>query len=121
MFNWQVLIAVELLVAKYKLFQMENSKSEGSFYFRSIYPNLIYFFFRITGLDPAGPNFFPPVYEKPLSPSDGRFVDTIQSDNFFIGTSVPLGHVSFFPNNGTVQPGCAPFKLNSVFDFITGE
>lgn len=76
-------------------------------------------YFRISGLDPAGPNFFPPIQEKPLNPRDGHFVDTIQSDNFFIGTPVPLGHVSFFPNNGTVQPGCAPVKLNNFFDFIT--
>lgn len=79
-------------------------------------------FYRITGLDPAGPNFTPtPIYETPLSPRDGDFVDTIQSDNFFIGTSVPLGHVSFFPNNGSVQPGCAPLRLNNFFDFITGK
>lgn len=122
LFTWQVHIAVELLVARYKHFQMENSKLEGNFKARINLSKInCFFFIRITGLDPAGPNFFPPVYEKPLSPSDGRFVDTIQSDNFFIGTSVPLGHVSFFPNNGSVQAGCAPFKLNSVFDFITGK
>lgn len=121
-FTQQALIVVELLVEKYKNFLMENTRLEG----KNLFPikhlkKINYISLRITGLDPAGPNFFPPIYENPLGPSDGEFVDTIQSDNFFIGTSVPLGHASFFPNNGSVQQGCPPLKLNSFFDFITSE
>lgn len=126
MISRQVHIHAELLEEKFKHFQMKNSSWEGlsrhttGIKFILLILRLIPIY-RITGLDPAGPNFFPPVYENPLSPQDGDFVDTIQSDNFFIGTSVSLGHVSFYPNNGTVQPGCAPLRLNSFFDFITGE
>ncbi|KAG5681259.1 hypothetical protein PVAND_010710 [Polypedilum vanderplanki] len=73
---------------------------------------------RVTGLDPARPKFFPAVYENPLSPKDAHFVDTIQTDNFFIGAVPPLGHASFYPNNGELQPGCPPLRLKSIRDIV---
>lgn len=37
---------------------------------------------RITALDPAGPVFYPPnVIIKPLSPTDGVFVDVVEYVN----------------------------------------
>jgi hypothetical protein len=72
-------------------------------------------------LDPARPKFFPAIYENPLSPKDAHFVDTIQTDNFFIGAVAPLGHASFYPNNAEVQPGCPSVKVKSIYDFVTRE
>ena len=79
------------------------------------------YLFRITGLDPAKWRFFPPVHENPLGPKDADFVDTIQTDNFFVGAIVPLGHASFYPNNADVQPGCPPFRANNFYNFISCE
>jgi hypothetical protein len=62
--------------------------------------------------------FFPAIYELPLSTKDAHFVDTIQSDNFMIGAVVPLGHASFYPNNGELQPGCPSLQIGGIFAFI---
>ncbi|XP_025161589.1 phospholipase A1 member A-like [Harpegnathos saltator] len=61
---------------------------------------------RITGLDPAGPNFndYP---ELCLSSSDARFVDIIHTDQGYYGINLNRGTVDFFPNGGyRLQPGC---------------
>ncbi|XP_070496112.1 phospholipase A1 member A-like isoform X2 [Chironomus tepperi] len=81
------------------------------------YSNNKFKFARITGLDPAGPNFFPPISEEPLGTKDATYVDTIHSDTFFIGTKNAIGHVSFFPNYKMVQPGCPAFSLISFYDY----
>jgi phosphatidic acid-selective phospholipase A1 len=85
----------------------------------TIHHNSSHLLFRITGLDPAKWKFFPAVYENPLGKNDAIFVDTIQTDNFFVGAIVPLGHASFYPNNAEVQPGCPPLRTNSFYDFIS--
>ncbi|XP_070571895.1 pancreatic lipase-related protein 2-like [Ptychodera flava] len=78
-------------------------------------------FSRITGLDPAGPDFEEPdgARDKMLSKSDAEFVDVIHTNgydegfwpNFYpvnhFGTLIPLGDVDFYPNYGTEQPGCS--------------
>ncbi|XP_070501948.1 phospholipase A1 member A-like [Chironomus tepperi] len=74
---------------------------------------------RITGLDPSKFKTYSFGYEKPLQPSDAVFVDTIQSDGFFIGTRIPLGHVTFLPNNADVQPGCPPFRNDNFYNYIS--
>lgn len=77
------------------------------------------FVYRITGLDPAGPGFYPVAYEQPLNPEDAEFVDSIHSDVFFVGTKYPNGHVDFYPNYNMVQPTCPPLKIDTFFDFVT--
>lgn len=79
---------------------------------------ILYFVQRITGLDPAGPYFFPTTFEQPLSPEDALFVDAIHSDTFFIGTKFRVGHADFYPNYNMVQPSCPPFSFNTFFDFV---
>ncbi|XP_011505791.1 PREDICTED: lipoprotein lipase-like, partial [Ceratosolen solmsi marchali] len=60
---------------------------------------------RITGLDPAGPNFNYP--EAHLSMNDAAFVDTIHTDAGAYGTARLSATVQFYVNKGyRVQPGC---------------
>lgn len=69
-------------------------------------------FYRITGLDPAGPLFFavrPAFVEHfALEGSDAEMVDIIHTDRDFYGFSESTGTADFYPNGGTrYQPGCA--------------
>lgn len=64
---------------------------------------------RITGLDPAGPTFFPlNPFISPLNAFDAKFVDIIHTDSLVMGATVATGHVDFWPNGG-FQPNCPPF------------
>ncbi|XP_057318075.1 pancreatic triacylglycerol lipase-like [Microplitis mediator] len=66
---------------------------------------------RITGLDPAEPNFQGMPSHIRLDWTDAQLVDVIHTDGksiFFLGygMSQPCGHLDFYPNNGKEQPGC---------------
>ncbi|CAG7727550.1 unnamed protein product [Allacma fusca] len=62
---------------------------------------------RITGLDPAGPEFdIHELNEIKLDKDDARFVDIIHTCSGRLGTSKDLGHVDFYMNNGKSQPRC---------------
>ncbi|NWI15944.1 LIPH Lipase, partial [Crypturellus soui] len=85
---------------------------------------------RITGLDPAGPLYRGKLPSERLDPGDAQFVDVIHSDTDGLGYREALGHVDFYPNGGTDQPGCPQtifsglqyFKCDhqrSVFLFIS--
>lgn len=63
---------------------------------------------RITGLDPAGPLYRGKPPSERLDPTDAQFVDVIHSDTDGLGYADALGHVDFYPNGGTDQPGCPP-------------
>lgn len=78
-------------------------------------------YFRITGLDPAGPGFYPPLIDKPLSPKDAHFVDVIHTDTIWVGTDQIEGHVDFFTNFGQVQPGCTNLSLHNFRDFTDSK
>ncbi|RZC34310.1 inactive pancreatic lipase-related protein 1, partial [Asbolus verrucosus] len=77
---------------------------------------------RITGLDPAEPHFAkakPPVR---LDRSAAKYVDIVHTDaSQFIrgglGMSERIGHVDYYPNGGTDQPGCG----KSVVQYISDE
>lgn len=51
---------------------------------------------RVTGLDPAGPNFFPPSPEKNLNIMDAEFVDAIHTDRGVLGDLTNDGHADFY-------------------------
>ncbi|XP_065495854.1 lipase member H isoform X2 [Caloenas nicobarica] len=61
---------------------------------------------RITGLDPAGPLYRGKPPSERLDPTDAQFVDVIHSDTDGLGYTEALGHIDFYPNGGTDQPGC---------------
>ncbi|XP_025931317.1 lipase member H isoform X4 [Apteryx rowi] len=61
---------------------------------------------RITGLDPAGPLYRGKLPSERLDPTDAQFVDVIHSDTDGLGYREALGHIDFYPNGGTDQPGC---------------
>ncbi|XP_035704774.1 phospholipase A1 member A [Folsomia candida] len=67
---------------------------------------------RVTGLDPAGPAFVPPLLGPviPMDPADANFVDSIHSDADLNGIPIDDGIVDFFPNGGQDQPGCFPIS-----------
>ncbi|CAO1429205.1 unnamed protein product [Diamesa serratosioi] len=66
----------------------------------------------IIGLDPAGPLFSLNTPATRLAVTDADYVECIQTDNRNFGIGAPLGHVDFFPNGGSNQPGC----LTSICD-----
>lgn len=79
---------------------------------------------RITGLDPAAPYFSKTVTLVRLDRSDAKYVDIIHSNAMPLyfsgfGISEAIGHVDFFPNGGSTQPGCK--KADSGYQAITNE
>ncbi|GFS19022.1 pancreatic triacylglycerol lipase-like [Elysia marginata] len=67
---------------------------------------------RITGLDPADPNFEHLPYVVRLDPTDALFVDVIHTDGrkfestVGFGLAQPSGHIDFYVNGGKNQKGC---------------
>ncbi|NXI75850.1 LIPH Lipase, partial [Rhipidura dahli] len=72
---------------------------------------------RITGLDPAGPLYWGMAPNERLDPTDAQFVDVIHSDTDGLGYGEALGHVDFYPNGGTDQPGC-PLTIFSGLQYF---
>lgn len=70
---------------------------------------------RISGLDPAGPAFYPlSPYLYPLNAQDAKFVDIIHTDVVAFGGNIATGHADFWPNGPMLQPGCPPLDYSSV-------
>uniref|UniRef100_A0A147BX95 Putative phospholipase n=1 Tax=Ixodes ricinus TaxID=34613 RepID=A0A147BX95_IXORI len=69
---------------------------------------------RITGLDPANALFTNSGVH--LRPSDADFVDVIHTNrgkasSGKMGIDKQCGHVDFYPNGGSRQPGCSWFSI----------
>ncbi|XP_061595543.1 lipase member H isoform X2 [Cololabis saira] len=66
---------------------------------------------RITGLDPAGPQFTGRDKSERLDPEDAQFVDVLHTDIDALGFREPVGDIDFYANGGADQPGCP----NTIF------
>lgn len=64
---------------------------------------------RITGLDPAGPNFNDKPPSDRLDATDANLVDIIHT-SASLGYKNKLGHIDFWPNGGEKQLGCKPIS-----------
>ncbi|XP_076462882.1 inactive pancreatic lipase-related protein 1-like [Babylonia areolata] len=74
---------------------------------------------RITGLDPSDPYFHGTPPQVRLDPSDAQFVDVIHTDastpgSLGMGMAEAMGHVDFYPNGGSHQPGCDQDLLSTL-------
>ncbi|XP_074616701.1 pancreatic lipase-related protein 2-like [Acropora palmata] len=71
---------------------------------------------RITGLDPASPYYTDRDPDVRLDPTDAKYVDVIHTNLPIIASKQRVGHIDFFPNGGSVQPGCFTNKpLDVIF------
>ncbi|XP_072118296.1 lipase member H-like isoform X1 [Mobula birostris] len=61
---------------------------------------------RITGLDPAGPLFRAQKEDDRLDPKDALLVEVLHTDIDALGYRGYLGHIDYYANGGTDQPGC---------------
>lgn len=76
---------------------------------------------RITGLDPAEPHFAkaqPPIRLDRIA---AKYVDVVHTDaSQFIrgglGMTEKIGHVDYYPNGGTDQPGCRKSMAKYIDD-----
>ncbi|XP_072180527.1 pancreatic triacylglycerol lipase-like [Diadema setosum] len=75
---------------------------------------------RLTGLDPAGPEFSGYENECKLDSSDANFVDAIHTDGGATGAGLleQLGHQDFYPNEGVDQPGCEGTSVLEACDHM---
>jgi len=69
---------------------------------------------RVTGLEPAFPSFELAGPEGRIDKSDAEFVQIIHTNSGFLWEGClsfkePLGHVDFYPNGGSHQPGCTDY------------
>ncbi|CAH0561779.1 unnamed protein product [Brassicogethes aeneus] len=60
----------------------------------------------IIGLDPAYPLVIYDHLDARLDTTDGEFVQVIHTCAGFLGMKKVVGHVDYFPNGGSAQPGC---------------
>ncbi|XP_066142114.1 pancreatic triacylglycerol lipase-like isoform X1 [Euwallacea fornicatus] len=61
---------------------------------------------RITGLDPALPGYIKAGNDDKLDKTDAEFVDVYHTSAFMQGKAEESGHVDFYFNGGSIQPGC---------------
>ncbi|XP_015373145.1 PREDICTED: lipase member H-B-like [Diuraphis noxia] len=70
---------------------------------------------RITGLDPAKPEYEDKGPEDRLYITDAHFVDVMHTNTAKNGFEKSIGHIDFFPNGGKTQPGCKSSDKGNVF------
>lgn len=75
---------------------------------------------RISGLDPAGPEFMGCANSEKLDKTDATFVDNIHTDGELTGAGLleQLGYQDFYPNGGESQPGCQGTSIVEACDHM---
>ncbi|XP_034944017.1 phospholipase A1 member A [Chelonus insularis] len=66
---------------------------------------------RITGLDPTIFFYMNGNRSRDLDQTDAHFVDVIHTGAGILGQWGPTGHVDFYVNGGSSQPGCATSSI----------
>ncbi|XP_058057008.1 lipase member H-like [Anopheles bellator] len=66
----------------------------------------------VVALDPAGPLFFTDQPEERVDRSDARYVEVIHTNTGMLGHREALGQADFYPNGGSVQPGCSTTRCS---------
>ncbi|KAJ1519687.1 hypothetical protein ONE63_004950 [Megalurothrips usitatus] len=66
---------------------------------------------RITGLDPTIIFYQGSNRSHDLDPTDAHFIDVIHTGAGILGQRGPNGHVDYYVNGGTTQPGCQSDSL----------
>ncbi|KAJ8938428.1 hypothetical protein NQ318_011867 [Aromia moschata] len=61
---------------------------------------------QVIGMDPALPLFSLSDEDNRLAKKDAQFVHVIHTNGGKLGFTAALGHVDFYPNGGSSQPGC---------------
>lgn len=72
---------------------------------------------QIVGLDPAGP-FISKKDGHCLNKSDAKFVEAIHTCDGKLGMNKAVGHVDYFPNGGSSQPGCSALDVVGKCDHL---
>lgn len=81
---------------------------------------------RITGLDPGDLPIGGRIFETAdksarLDLTDAHFVDTIHTDTKGLGIERPIGHLDFYPNGGSDQPGCGIIKTLTALGNVRSQ
>ena len=81
----------------------------------------------LKGLDPAGPEFYDGDYDNKyrLDSTDADYVDIIHTNGGLLASGhlsslTPMGHVDYYPNGGSRQPGCSIPALSNIESHFTG-
>ncbi|XP_063918830.1 pancreatic triacylglycerol lipase-like [Zophobas morio] len=69
---------------------------------------------RIIALDPAGPAFTNRPEDERLNKNDAKVVHVIHTNGGTFGFKASCGTIDFFPNGGSLQPGCATIDLMDI-------
>ncbi|XP_046330810.2 pancreatic lipase-related protein 2-like [Haliotis rufescens] len=75
---------------------------------------------RISGMDPAGPNFKDTSSVVRLDKSDAVFVDVTHTNADTLGIVTPSGDVDFYVNGGETQAGCPSGLLSGTITTLFG-
>ena len=78
-------------------------------------------FYWLSGLDPARLFFITVRTSFRLDKSDAQYVDVIHTNAGIKGTIRASGHTDFWPNGGSIQPGCPLSDLTKSKHLQNGD
>ena len=78
-------------------------------------------FYWLSGLDPASLFFITVSTSFRLDKSDAQYVDVIHTNAGIQGTIRASGHTDFWPNGGSIQPGCPLSDLTKSKHLQNGD